>query len=431
MNCQPIFFVGAGLSRRFFSAPGWIDLLKTLKGKCPTIRHDVEYYLQDGKKLDEVGEIYSEAYREWAWSDGREYFPQDLFQAGTPRDAYIKYDISRMLSEITPESIDEISDEHTRREINQLINTHPHAIITTNYDTFLETMFPDFQPVVGQNILAFDQFWIGEIYKIHGCVNTPESLVFHKSDYSKFMERKKYLSAKLLTYMVEHPIFFIGYGAEDDNIKAILSDLNEILYDSGRNIADNMYFLNYDKTLDSSSTPPIEDIIALENNRRMRINVIHYSNLDWILSALSSEVPLERVDTKLLRALMARSVKLVRTDVPRRKVEVDYSAFRGAVEGNAFLNILGVTEVDAQTVANHFPYLITDVAKALGESHWKPINDIINRIRRIDGIDIKASDNNYHIAIKSGKNSSIHHYSEAFIELAKSIRNGENYVIKT
>lgn len=69
----------------------------------------------------------------------------------------------------------------------------------------------------------------GEIMKIHGSSKEPESIIITNEDYVEFYKRKKYISAKLLTYFVEHPLFFIGYSINDENIKAILSDIDEII----------------------------------------------------------------------------------------------------------------------------------------------------------------------------------------------------------
>jgi hypothetical protein len=44
MGCQPILFVGSGLSKRYFSGPSWDELLHTLAERCPLIDKDYAYY---------------------------------------------------------------------------------------------------------------------------------------------------------------------------------------------------------------------------------------------------------------------------------------------------------------------------------------------------------------------------------------------------
>lgn len=70
---------------------------------------------------------------------------------------------------------------------------------------------------------------IAEIYKIHGSVQNPESIVINKADYQKFYDKGKYLAAKLMTIFMEYPIIFIGYSISDSDIQAILSDVVECL----------------------------------------------------------------------------------------------------------------------------------------------------------------------------------------------------------
>lgn len=46
--------------------------------------------------------------------------------------------------------------------------------------------------------------------KIHGSSHEVESIVITNEDYVDFYKRKKYISAKLLTYFAEHPLFSLG-----------------------------------------------------------------------------------------------------------------------------------------------------------------------------------------------------------------------------
>jgi hypothetical protein len=44
MGCQPILFVGSGLSKRYFAGPSWDELLATLAKRCPLITKEYAYY---------------------------------------------------------------------------------------------------------------------------------------------------------------------------------------------------------------------------------------------------------------------------------------------------------------------------------------------------------------------------------------------------
>lgn len=84
----------------------------------------------------------------------------------------------------------------------------------------LESLFPEFKVFVGQDDLVFHRtFEMGEIYKIHGSMDNPESMVLEEADYVKLAETQDYLAAKLLTIFMEYPIIFIGYSLNDPDIK--------------------------------------------------------------------------------------------------------------------------------------------------------------------------------------------------------------------
>ncbi|MGO9789150.1 MAG: SIR2 family NAD-dependent protein deacylase [Solirubrobacteraceae bacterium] len=97
------------------------------------------------------------------------------------------------------------------------------GVITTNFDPLLEMLFPQFRVFVGQEELLFEDLMsVGEIYKIQGSHEEPDSLVLTKEDYERFGRENPVLAAKLMTVFVEHPVVFLGYSLSDPNVAAIL-----------------------------------------------------------------------------------------------------------------------------------------------------------------------------------------------------------------
>src|SRR5690606_33480031 len=69
-------------------------------------------------------------------------------------------------------------DESKAEELEKLSQVRTHAVITTNYDSILEDALPDMEVYVGQQSVLFSATQaVGEIYKIHGSVADPISLV--------------------------------------------------------------------------------------------------------------------------------------------------------------------------------------------------------------------------------------------------------------
>ena len=95
-------------------------------------------------------------------------------------------------------------------KLKSLSKKNLSGVITTNYDLFFEDTFSDYKPFVGQDNLCFSAIQgIAEIYKIHGSVNEPESLVINDSDYRIFREKGKYLASKLLTIFMDIQLFLL------------------------------------------------------------------------------------------------------------------------------------------------------------------------------------------------------------------------------
>lgn len=204
-GCQPILFIGSGLTKRYLGAPNWDELLSHLATNCSAIEKGLGFYKQAFKTPMAVGEEFAKLYQDWAWGAGHNDFPEHMFDDGVGPQSYIKFKIASHLIAMTPPDTNKILKGEYGAEISSLQNIRPHAIITTNYDQMIEMLFPDHSPVIGQRILKGASVTVGEIFKIHGCVTEYDSIVFTETDYNQFAKRKKFLSAKLLTFFNEHP----------------------------------------------------------------------------------------------------------------------------------------------------------------------------------------------------------------------------------
>lgn len=372
--------------------------------------------------------MFADYYKEWAWGEGKGNFPDSLFDDSEPPEIYLKYKVSKYFETITPSSIDLISDKSKKAELELLKAIQPHSIITTNYDRFLELLFKDYEPIIGQRILHTDYSSVGEIFKIHGCSSEPSTLVLTRKDYNNFLTKKKYLSAKLLTFFAEHPLLFIGYNAEDPNIKNILADIDEII-SSGNELIPNIYILEWKPNLSGNENPQREKVISVDTNRSIRVKSIIAASFDWVFKAFGKKSVLENVNPKLLRALMARTYQLVRCDIPTNSIQVDYKTLEQAVNTyDGLAKIFGITTLNNPSAFNiAYPYTLTAVANKLGFNNCNAAHQLISKINEEKGKNIKTSDNKYHSAIKNGNTIQIHKYSEAAVELLVKVRDGVPY----
>lgn len=271
---------------------------------------------------------------------------------------------------------------------------------------------------------------MGELFKIHGCTSRPDSLVFTQDDYDEFIRRKKYLSAKLLTFFSEHPLIFIGYSASDPNIQNILSDIDEALPEIG-GIIPNVYVMEWKSKIDPADVPAREKLIAIGGNKGIRIKAIETTDFIWPFEALGSTNFNPKVSAKTLRALMARSYELVRTDIPRKTVDANFEMLEHSLANPVdFARLFGISTItDPSVISAKYPYTLTNLAKQVGfNKGWDGAQKLINKIKQDKGVDIKSSDNRYHCTIKYGA-APIHKYSEDAVALLKLVRGSKDYEV--
>lgn len=429
-QCQPILFIGSGFSLRYANGPNWEMLLTQAAEARPAIDKDFTYYKQKyNNDLSKVGSVFADLYFEWAWTkEGKKNFPPELFTAETPRDSYLKHTVATLLNNLSIKA----GEKTLQAELAALKKLGPHAVITTNYDTLLEPLFPQYEVVVGQNVFRQSALVVGEIFKIHGSIKDPRSLVLTAEDYEVFDRTKRYLSAKLLTYFAEHPLLFIGYGANDENIKNVLYDMSR-MFTPTTALIPNIYILQWDKEINDASEPARERVLEVGDDINVRIKSISANDFGWVYEAFGANGVMEKVDLKALRSLANRMHTLIRTDIPSKNVQVNYEALEHAISNQGtFANLFGVTGLGDPGAANaNHPYTSTAFAEQVGVPHWYHTNELIKKIKQDCGFDMQSFDNIYHVAIKTGQaaGSKVRKYSDAAVALLKKVRNGEAYEI--
>jgi len=410
-------------------APSWDELLNYLAGQCSAIEKGLGFYKQSLRSPMKIGEEFARLYQEWAWGVGHNEFPESMFGEHVNAQSYLKFKIAAFLKSITPPDVSKLGNDNLKLEIQALRNIRPHAIITTNYDQMIEMIFPDHEPIIGQKILRGQQFSVGEVYKIHGSIEDHDSLVFTQTDYDDFAKKKKFLSAKLLTFFNEHPLLFIGYSASDPNIRSILSDIDEALPEKG-GVIPNVYILEWNESLTEDSSPARDKLIATEDDRSIRVKLIEASNFGWVFDAFAANPVLNDVNPRVLRALIARSYTLVRHDIPTMKIEADFKMLNQAVaDSDSFAKLFGIANISDYSAASaHHCLSATEMTEQLGGKGSYVAVSLIRKIKADTGIDIKESDNRYHRTEKVNK-TIFHKYSVDMLSILKKIKAGEDYVL--
>lgn len=243
-NNYPIIFIGSGMSKRYLkNFPTWLMLLE-------------EYW----SLLEEDNSIYSFMRSIQQSSELSELSEFDKnFQVNVKTASYIqkRFDDLFFSAKIEVPGLDEktafsksispfkysISQRFSKYEINQEMADElilysnflakAKVIVTTNYDTFIEDALDKIEKkptvYVGQEgFFDESQNW-AELFKIHGDVNTPNSIVITDEDYNAYDKNSILISAKILSNLIYSPIIFLGYSLSDRNVQKLLSDFSSQL----------------------------------------------------------------------------------------------------------------------------------------------------------------------------------------------------------
>lgn len=127
-GCQPILFVGSGFAKRYTQAPNWEELLRKLAETCPNIDKDYAYYKQTYNDLTVIGKVFADAYREWAWGEGRSKFPEAYFSEKYPTDIFLKHTVAELLKGLGPNEVGSFGSQELDAEIAALKAMCPHAL---------------------------------------------------------------------------------------------------------------------------------------------------------------------------------------------------------------------------------------------------------------------------------------------------------------
>jgi hypothetical protein len=172
-------------------------------------------------------------------------------------------------------------------EIKVLKNARKNvgSVITTNYDTFIEDIF-EFNPLIGNDILLSNPY--GSVYKIHGCVNSPDKIIITNKDYEIFDKKYELIRAQLLSLFIHNPIIFLGYSMEDENIKNILKTIFTYI-DHTSSQADkikrNFLLVEYEER--SNNEEVVEHDIVIEGSHTIKINKIKTDAFKSIYNEIS------------------------------------------------------------------------------------------------------------------------------------------------
>lgn len=298
---MPVLFVGSGISRRYlYNFPDWKGLLKL---SFEAVNPDPYYYGQYVEKYNRenlsdfevntrlasiIENDFNAAFyaRKVTIKLGNSKHPQWVNQGVSPYKMFLVNYFKRLNLNRDPILQSEI-------EKFRLLKNKISAIITTNYDCFLEdeVFKNDYQVFCHQNeLFSSDSYNIAEIYKIHGSIRDAKSIVITEKDYQNFDSSRKLIIAKMLTLFAESPIIFMGYSFTDENIQRIIEDfLSCLTAKELKNINNHFVFISYKKgerrLLESKRT------IFTSNKVEIPITEIETDNYSAVYDKLNHIIP--------------------------------------------------------------------------------------------------------------------------------------------
>lgn len=309
-SASPFLFIGSGLSRRYLNAENWEELLRKFSTLIDV--NFTQIKSQADGELTKTAKILAGIYSEKWWDshikgDKESRYGKYLTKVDSP----LKVEVSDYLK-----TVHENVNEEYREEIELLKTSKIDGLITTNWDLFLESIFSDFTVFVGQEeLFSRRSYGVAEIYKIHGSSSEPNSLVLTCDDYDLFRKKNPYLSSKLLTIFVEHPIIFLGYSLTDPHILEILEEIVECIPESKMDVLrENIIFVDWKPNV---KEPVLTESVLLKTLPVKLITTNSYKDIFGVLSEFKRKIP-----AHIFRKIKDELYELVISDDPKDQLYV-------------------------------------------------------------------------------------------------------------
>ncbi|MEK4846106.1 SIR2 family protein [Bacillus sp. FSL W8-0183] len=301
-NEFPTVFIGSGISKRFLvDFPDWSSLLnefwekldepQDFFGEFNIIRDEIKNKSPKytNKELDhysniEMGTRLESKYNQ-AFNEGRvsieNFGTKDAFD--TKVSPFKKAIANRFNSY---KLIDEMKEEF---EIFKKMLSKTQIVLTTNYDYFIENSYNEYSnysltKFIGQKGFFSTNYGYAELYKLHGCAESPQDIIITENDYNNFEENSVLISAKIISTMMHSPIIFMGYSLTDINIRKIIREFTKSLNDKEIEILeDRLVLIQWKEGCE-------ELVQEVENDRDLgcKLKVIKTDNFKLIFEKLST-----------------------------------------------------------------------------------------------------------------------------------------------
>lgn len=308
----PFLFLGSGFSRRYLGLDDWRGLLERF---CVTGK-PFEYYLASANgHYPTVAALLAKDFNEYWWKAPEYEKSVERFKSKVRDEtSALRIEISNYLSTLDQSKA---MDSAYRDEVELLSGLNVDGVITTNWDMFIEQLFPEYRTYIGQEELLFSNPQeIGEIYKIHGCSTVPSSMVMTSSDYEEFNEKNTYLAAKLITLFVEHPIVFIGYSISDENISSLLRGIASCIgKDKIEQLRKNLIFIQLPS---DEEEPNISDTYLTIDGIQIPLVLVKTNNFIEVYRAIDATK--RKIPARVLRYCKEQLYELVQSSEPEKKI---------------------------------------------------------------------------------------------------------------
>lgn len=270
-NEFPIIFIGSGITRRYFKdAPTWDKLLQILWNETNPTDNYYSSYHDLSKNTKDSFHIYTSLASKIESRYDDAFYGRKIKLPNLTLERAHKQNISPFRTRIA-NIFSELQPKDAVNEINLLKKMLVKArfIVTTNYDEFLEKeLNRDVDVKVGNKGLFSTGTEFGELYKIHGSISDPNSIVITENDYKKLKRTSAIINAKILSRLTESPILFLGYSLTDKNIKSLLKDLSDNMPFSVSEAAKRIGVVEYNEGH--------QDIVETT----METDGVHYTNIN-------------------------------------------------------------------------------------------------------------------------------------------------------